>query len=97
MCRKDFNNLIKFCCGMGIGTYGFDMCGMEAVCAMDWSEPVLKAYAEMHPGTLTVLGDITQSSTIRAVYSKHPKASVLMSSFACLPAVLLRRFQAWSS
>ena len=43
-CRKKFNNLIEFCCGMGIGMFRFDMCGFETVCAVDWSEPLLKAH-----------------------------------------------------
>ena len=69
--RSDFNSLTELCCGLGIGTYGFDMCGMKTVCAADWSEPLLQAYSELHPGTPTVLGDIGQKSTICQVYANH--------------------------
>ena len=81
--RQDLTKVVELCSGMDIGTFGFEAAGMETVVAADWSEPLVKAFQEMHPGIHTVHGPIALS-----IHRLHPGASALMSG-GLLPAPLL--------
>ena len=83
--RRDFDNVIELCAGLGVGTIGVQTAGMSPVCAVDWSPKMLQAYSEMHPEAPTVLGDLCDKATIKKVYKVHPRSAVLMSGFSCQP------------
>ena len=83
--RSDFDSLIELCCGLGIGTIGFQTAGLSPVCAVDWSPKLLQAYSQMHPEVPTVLGDLCHKSTLKQVHKTHPRSAVLMSGFSCQP------------
>eukprot|EP00435_Cladocopium_sp_Y103_P016471 s31_g4.t1 len=83
--KDDFTKVIELCSGMGIGSLGLSPAGMETVCAVDWSQPLITAFEEMNPGIPTVCGDIASDDTIRQVYRLHPHPAALFSGFSCQP------------
>ena len=83
--REDLWNFIELCCGLGIGAMGFHAAGMNMVAGCDWSEPFTAAFAEVHPGTPVITGDIGDASVIKKLHQVHSRPAVLMSGFSCQP------------
>ena len=83
--RDDLWNFIELCSGLGIGAMGFHASGMKIVAACDWSEPFTTAFAEVHPFTPVITGDIGDAEVIKKLHQAHSQPAVLMSGFSCQP------------
>ena len=83
--HRDFFNLTELCCGMGVATQGFQRIGMRTVLACDANEKFVAAFRHFHPEVTTVIGDLNNQSTIRALVSSSDRPSVAFAGFSCQP------------
>lgn len=83
--RDDMWNMVEFCSGIGVGTLGFEHTGMRTVVAVDWCPKFTEAFAEVHPGTPVITGDISDTEVLKQVHRQHPHPATLMCGFSCQP------------
>ena len=83
--RSDLWNLVEFCAGIGIGTMGFSHVGMKTVVAVDWCEPFVAAFREIHPDIPAIQGDIGDAQVVKQIHQMHPFPTTMMCGFSCQP------------
>ena len=76
--------IIELCCGMGALGHGAKACGFSTVVGCDIRPRMLELF-RLHSSGKTVLGDISEFSTLQAIFEAHPHSCVVASGIACQP------------
>lgn len=83
--RDDLRNMVELCAGIGVGTMGFSHAGMKTVVAVDWCEPFVSAFQELHPDIPAIRGDIGDTQVLKQIHQAHPFPTTLSCGFSCQP------------
>ena len=83
--KADLDTMIEFCAGMGISTIGFEKSGFDVKVAVELRPKMADMYAQMHPNTPVITGDMCESDIIFQVWSAHSRSAAIFSGFSCQP------------
>ena len=79
------HNVVELCAGIGIATTGLDFVGFTTKLAVELKAPFASVFADLHPQSQVIVGDINNQQSLRQIVQQAPEACILFAGFNCQP------------